>query len=132
MEKIKKPSRPAINIPALSSSNESNHEWLTKSERERVNRAFSENSLRMMKKRYLAIDESGRQETPADMFHRAAHALADVERNYGRNGKFIEKTEKDFFEILSKKEYTPAGRTLTNIGGPTALIANCIVLPVLD
>jgi len=114
------------------SGSASNHECPTKSEMEKVNRLFSENSLRMMKKRYLAVDKEGRQETPAEMFHRAAHTLADVERNYGHNDKFIEKTEKDFFEILSKKEYTPAGRTLTNIGGPTALIANCIVMPVLD
>ena len=112
--------------------NTSSRECPAKSEMEKVNRSFSENSLRMMKKRYLAVDESGRQETPAEMFHRAAHTLADVERNYGHNDKFIEKTEKNFFEILSKKEYTPAGRTLTNIGGPTALIANCIVLPILD
>ena len=108
------------------------HEWLTKSETEKVNALFSENAIRMMKKRYLSVDEDGKQETPADMFHRAAHTLAEIERNYGHNEKFVEKTERDFFEILSKKEYTPAGRTLTNVGGPTPLIANCIVLPVLD
>ncbi len=118
--------------PALRSSNVANHDWLTRQEKEKVNASFSENALRMMKKRYLATDETGKQENPADMFHRVAHALSKVEKNYGHNERFAEKVEKDFWEILSKKEYTPAGRTLTNAGGPTPLIANCIVLPVMD
>lgn len=108
------------------------HDWLTRQEKEKVNASFSENALRMMKKRYLAADENGKQENPSDMFHRVAHALSEVEKNYGHNERFAEKVEKDFWEILSQKEYTPAGRTLTNAGGPTPLIANCIVLPVLD
>ncbi|MEK7546935.1 MAG: adenosylcobalamin-dependent ribonucleoside-diphosphate reductase [Patescibacteria group bacterium] len=108
------------------------HHWLTKTEFEKVNSSFSENALRMMKKRYLVADESGKQETPADMFHRMAHALSEVEKNYDRDSRSVEKIEKDFWEILSKKEYTPAGRTLTNTGSPTPLIANCIVLPVMD
>ncbi len=108
------------------------HNWLPKSEKEKVNASFSENALRMMKKRYLATDESGKQETPADMFHRVAHALSEVEKSYGNDDRFTEKVEKDFWEVLSSKEYTPAGRTLTNAGTGTPLIANCIVLPVLD
>ncbi len=109
-----------------------NHDWLANSEKEKVNASFSENALRMMKKRYLVTDGTGKQETPADMFHRVAHALSEVEKNYGNDSRFVEKVEKDFWEILSTKEYTPAGRTLTNAGGSTPLIANCIVLPVLD
>lgn len=109
-----------------------NHDWLAKSEKEKVNASFSENALRMMKKRYLVTHENGEQETPSDMFHRVAHALSEVEKNYGHDNKFKEKVEKDFWEILSRKEYTPAGRTLTNGGSSTPLIANCIVLPVLD
>lgn len=113
-------------------ANPSAHDWLQKSEKEKVNASFSENAIRMMKKRYLATDESGKQEAPADMFHRVAHALSEVEKSYNHDSKFIEKVEKDFWEILSKKEYTPAGRTLTNAGSSTPLIANCIVLPVMD
>ncbi|MBI4085142.1 MAG: adenosylcobalamin-dependent ribonucleoside-diphosphate reductase [Candidatus Liptonbacteria bacterium] len=113
-------------------STASGHDWMTKAEKEKVNSSFSENALRMMKKRYLVTDENGKQETPADMFHRVAHALSEAERKYGHDDKFISKVEKDFWEILSTKEYTPAGRTLTNAGGPTPLIANCIVLPVMD
>ena len=58
---------------------------LTQKERKAINSRFSENSLRMMKKRYLAVDEKGVQETPADMFLRVATALADVEKEYGKS-----------------------------------------------
>ncbi|MBI4094654.1 MAG: adenosylcobalamin-dependent ribonucleoside-diphosphate reductase [Candidatus Liptonbacteria bacterium] len=102
------------------------------SEYEKINASFSENALKMMRKRYLVTRDDGSQETPAEMFARVAHALASVEKNYGLDDQFVRKVERDFFEILSKKEYTPAGRTMTNAGAPTPLIANCIVLPVLD
>jgi ribonucleoside-diphosphate reductase alpha chain len=104
----------------------------SKSEVERINRSFSDNALKMMKKRYLQKDDAGQQESPADMFHRIAHALANIESKYGHDEKFIEKTEREFFEILSGKEYTPAGRTITNAGATTPVVANCIVLPILD
>ena len=105
---------------------------LTQKERRAVNSRFSENSLRMMKKRYLAVDEKGVQETPADMFLRVGTALADVEKEYGKSQAAVDKITKEFFEVMASKEYTPAGRTLTNAGGETALIANCIVLPIHD
>lgn len=106
---------------------------LSKKEKDRVNATFSENSLKMMKKRYLAQDEKGNQETPADMFLRVANSLAQVEEKYSKKGKEVEAVSRDFFDIMSTKEYTPAGRTLTNAGSSeTALIANCIVLPIHD
>ena len=98
----------------------------------KINASFSENALKMMKKRYLVKDEKGNQETPADMFHRVAHALAGVEKNYGKSSASVAKQEQDFYEIMATKEYTPGGRTITNAGGSTPLIANCIVLPILD
>lgn len=97
-----------------------------------VNRSFSENALKMMRKRYLIVDENGNQEMPADMFHRVSHALAEVERDYRKDSRFVKKTEEDFFDVMASKEFTPAGRTLTNVGGKTPLIANCIVLPIHD
>lgn len=86
----------------------------------------------MMRKRYLFTDKDGDQETPADMFHRIARALAEVEKDYGHDAQFVKNVERDFFEIMAKKEFTSAGRTITNVGTPTALIANCIVLPIDD
>ena len=34
-----------------------------------INRSFSENAVKMMKKRYLYTRKDGSQETPAEMFH---------------------------------------------------------------
>ncbi len=99
---------------------------------EKVNASFSENALKMMRKRYLATDDKGVQENPAQMFRRVAGSLAAVEKAYKHNAEFIEKTESEFFEIMAKQEFTPAGRTLTNAGSSTPLIANCIVLPIHD
>ncbi len=98
----------------------------------KVNSSFSENALKMMKKRYLFKDEKGVQETPAGMFRRVAKGLASIEQKYGKDAAFIQKTEEDFFSIMASKEYTPAGRTLTNVGIGTPIIANCIVLPIKD
>lgn len=100
--------------------------------KDQINGTFSENSLKMMQKRYLMPYDEGGQETPADMFARVANALAGVEKDYGKSEDFIEQTARDFFAIMAAKEYTPAGRTLTNAGGETPLIANCIVLRIED
>ena len=105
---------------------------LSKKEKGVVNARFSENALKMMKKRYLTFDDKGVQETPADMFARVASALAAVEKNYGKKNGVIQKIARDFFDIMSTKEYTPAGRTVTNGGGTTPVIANCVVLPIHD
>ncbi|MDO8429948.1 MAG: adenosylcobalamin-dependent ribonucleoside-diphosphate reductase [bacterium] len=97
-----------------------------------INASFSENALKMMGKRFLLEKNDGSKETPSEMMYRVSHALADVERDYGASDEFVHKTEKDFFEIMANKEFTPAGRTITNAGAPTALVANCIVLPIMD
>lgn len=98
-----------------------------------INNSFSENALKMMKKRYLAKRPDGTQETPAELFHRVAHGLAEIERTkYGKTATEATKLEQDFFDIMANKEHTPAGRTLTNVGAGTPIIANCIVLPVHD
>ncbi len=105
----------------------------TKSRDEVIDKSFSDNALKMMSKRYLVVDDkTGKQETPAAMFHRVAKALAEVEKNYHHDTKFVKKIEGDFFGIMASKEFTPAGRTVTNAGSDTALIANCIVLPIHD
>ncbi len=98
----------------------------------KINASFSENALKMMKKRYLRKHEDGTQETPADMFHRVAHGLAALEKAHGASPAKIAKIEADFFSIMANKEHTPAGRTLTNVGAGTPLIASCIVMPVMD
>jgi ribonucleoside-diphosphate reductase alpha chain len=97
-----------------------------------INSSFSENALKMMQKRYLMPYDDGGQETPVDMFERVANGLAGVEKRYGKDDEAVERVAQDFFGIMASKEYTPGGRTLTNAGGETPLIANCIVLRIED
>ncbi len=94
---------------------------------------FSDNAIRVIEKRYLARDENGEvMETPKGMLTRIARALAEVERNYGATEEQVKFFENEFYGILSRFEFTPAGRTLSNAGGPTRLVANCIVLHMND
>ncbi|MGB9608784.1 MAG: ribonucleotide reductase N-terminal alpha domain-containing protein, partial [Minisyncoccia bacterium] len=46
--------------------------FISKAEAEQINNSFSENALKMMKKRYLQIKPDGTQETPVEMFERVA------------------------------------------------------------
>lgn len=104
----------------------------TEAEAQKVNQSFSENALRMMKKRYLVSRNDGIQETPAEMLHRIAHAVAAPEKDYGKTPEEVRKWEREFFEVLANKEFTPAGRTITNAGAQSPVVANCIVLPIED
>lgn len=104
----------------------------SKAEAVKINSSFSENAQKMMRKRYLQHFSDGTYETPASMFSRVAESLAGVDKKYGRDNRFVRKVAGDFFDIMVKKEYTPAGRTLTNAGAGSALVANCIVLPIHD
>ncbi|MDP3741090.1 MAG: adenosylcobalamin-dependent ribonucleoside-diphosphate reductase [bacterium] len=108
------------------------YEFMSRDHAEGVNKSFSDNALRMMKKRYLVHREDGSQETPAEMIHRIAHAVASAEKNYKTTAEDTLKWEKEFFEVLARKEFTPAGRTITNAGAPSPVVANCIVLPIED
>ncbi len=104
----------------------------TRKKMEDFNKLFSENALKMMRKRYLRVDDAGKQETPVDMFMRVAKNLASVEKEYEHDDKFVQRVEREFFQIMANQEFTPAGRTLTNAGSKTSLVANCIVLPIND
>lgn len=108
------------------------HAFLTKEQAEAVNNSFSENALRVMKKRYLVKRDDGTQETPAEMIHRIAHAVAATERQHGKAAEQVQRWEREFFDVMANKEFTPAGRTITNAGAPSPVVANCIVLPVED
>ncbi|MDA1337917.1 MAG: adenosylcobalamin-dependent ribonucleoside-diphosphate reductase [bacterium] len=94
---------------------------------------ISDNALKVFARKYLVKNEDGQYtETPEDVYRRVARALALVEKNYGKSDEEIEKYENAFYDIMTKFEFTPAGRTLQNAGSPTSIIANCIVLDFED
>lgn len=105
---------------------------MNKQLKDKINKSYSENALKMMNKRYLWEDAKGKKETPADMLERVSRDLAEVELHYGKKASEVKKVEKDFLEVMMNKEFTPAGRTITNSGAGTKVVANCIVLPIKD
>ncbi|MDP3964506.1 MAG: adenosylcobalamin-dependent ribonucleoside-diphosphate reductase [bacterium] len=92
----------------------------------------SQNSLEVFTRRYASIKKDGTKETPEEMCRRVAHALAIVETDYGKTPDQIKQIEVEFYGILMRKEFTPAGRTLTNAGTEFPIVANCIVLNIQD
>jgi len=67
--------------------------------------------------RYLQPNET----TFEDICIRVAHSISNNPSEY-----------KEFFEILSSKQFLPGGRTIANAGTDKALIPNCVVLPIED
>ena len=89
---------------------------------------LSPNQLKVLSNRYLLKDENGKViETPSELFKRVAKNLAVVEKSDKRK-----KIESEFYEVMSRLEFLPAGRTLNNAGTPQSQLANCFVLPVED
>jgi ribonucleoside-diphosphate reductase alpha chain len=89
---------------------------------------LSPNQLKVLSNRYLLKDEDGKViETPSELFRRVAKNLAVVEEKGKRK-----QVESEFYEVMSRLEFLPAGRTLNNAGTPQSQLANCFVLPVED
>lgn len=84
----------------------------------------------VLRKRYLLKNEKGEViETPEEMCHRVANAVAKAEENYGNDSKFW---AKEFFRIIWNQEFMPNSPTLMNAGTPLGQLSACFVLPVED
>jgi len=90
------------------------------------------NAVRILEKRYLLKDESGNLiETPKKMFERVAREVASADRFYG--AKFDpEKSEREFYRVMSTLEFIPNTPTLINAGTRMGQLSACFVLPVED
>ncbi len=88
---------------------------------------LSINQLKVMERRYLLHDEDGKViETPKGLFTRVAKTLAAVETKQQTHW------EEQFYQVMSRLEFLPAGRTLNNAGTKQNQLANCFVLPIED
>jgi ribonucleoside-diphosphate reductase alpha chain len=91
------------------------------------------NAIRVLQKRYLMKDESGQTiETPSQLFHRVASAIATVEKIYGKKEKEVKIIENDFYRVMSSLEFLPNTPCLMNAGTKLGNLAACYVLPVED
>ena len=97
---------------------------------ERLN--FSENAIRVLRKRYLAKDEKGEViEKPEEMLRRVAKNIAKADRAYGKN-KNAKETEEEFYRVMTSLEFLPNSPTLMNAGRNLQQLSACFVLPIED
>ncbi|MGZ4859642.1 MAG: adenosylcobalamin-dependent ribonucleoside-diphosphate reductase [Candidatus Angelobacter sp.] len=93
---------------------------------------LSENSMRVLKARYLRRDGNGNVvETPRQMFERVALAVAQAELAYGPASQ-SHVWEERFFELMSTLDFLPNSPTLMNAGTSLGQLSACFVLPIED
>jgi len=93
---------------------------------------LSDNAERVLERRYLKKDNSGRVvEKPEQMFRRVAHHIAKAEKNYG-DASHVKKMEEIFYEMMTEFKFLPNSPTLMNAGRRLGQLAACFVLPVED
>lgn len=102
---------------------------------EKVNKdlKLSENSFKVLEKRYLKRDKEGNCiETPADMFRRVASSIAKAELQYGKSEAEASQLANKFYEAITNLYFMPNSPTLMNAGRELGQLSACFVLPVED
>jgi ribonucleoside-diphosphate reductase alpha chain len=93
---------------------------------------LSPNALRVLEARYLRRDAHRRiTETPAELFHRVARAVAQAELLLGP-AREADRWQEAFHGLLSSLDFLPNSPALMNAGTPLGQLSACFVVPVED
>lgn len=91
---------------------------------------LTENARQVLIRRYVRRDREGKPaESVEEMFWRVAYHVAKVEATW--NGTGMERA-KQFYQLLTNKQFFPNSPTFTGAGTPLGQLAACFVLPVSD
>lgn len=94
---------------------------------------LSENAMRVLERRYLKRDASGKvAETPEEMFRRVARTIAEAERIYKADENSVSALEEDFFRAMTSLEFVPNSPCLMNAGRDLGQLSACFTLPIND
>jgi ribonucleoside-diphosphate reductase alpha chain len=97
------------------------------------NNNLSENSIKVLERRYLKKDNQGRViESPDELFKRVARAISEPERKYGASPDEVKSLEETFYNMMMALEFMPNSPTLMNAGRPLGQLSACFVLPIDD
>ena len=91
---------------------------------------LTENAHQVLIRRYVRRGRDGQPvETVEEMFWRVAYHVAKVEQAWGED---VILQAREFYEILSSKNFFPNSPTFTGAGTPLGQLAACFVLPISD
>lgn len=92
----------------------------------------SVNASKVLSQRYLIKDDQGNViETPSELFHRVATAVAAPDLLYNPEAD-VKATEDQFYRMMANFEFLPNSPTLMNAGTSLGQLAACFVIPVND
>jgi ribonucleoside-diphosphate reductase alpha chain len=97
-----------------------------------VTLALTPNALKVLERRYLAKDHSGRVcELPDQMVQRVAETVAHADLLYDM-GQRVDDTAEVFHRAIAALDFLPNSPTLMNAGTSLGQLSACFVLPVGD